>query len=135
MGKKDNFTNFRTFGCCCWIRPPGRRKQKFKKFVKKGIFLGYTGQTQRNFIWFDVNTEKIKIASHGRFDEGFNDLPIESIPLNAAHLTRSELGHCWKKDCKSLNFDCNLHFYLEPFAELIPKTVKQTCLAPNLGPR
>ena len=133
MGKKDNFTNFRTFGCHCWVRPPGQRKQKFKKFIRKGIFLGYTRQTQQNFIWFDVSTEKIKIASHGQFDEGFNDLPIKSIPPNVEHLTCSEMGRRWKKDCKGLNFDCDLHFYLQPFAELVSKTLKHTYSAPNLG--
>ena len=54
--------------------------------------MGYTGQTQHNFIWFDVSTEKIKIASHSQFDEGFNDLSIESIPPNVEHLTQSKMG-------------------------------------------
>ena len=29
-GKKDNFTNLRTFGCRMWVRPPGVRKKRFK---------------------------------------------------------------------------------------------------------
>ena len=29
-GKKENFANFRTFGCRFWVRPPGKRKAKCK---------------------------------------------------------------------------------------------------------
>lgn len=132
LNKKDNFLNFRTFGARVWVRPPGKRRRKFKKFIRKGIFLGYTGQTQRNFIWYDVNTERVKIASHGRFDEGFNDLPIESIPPNVQQLTRSAFGKRYKKDPKELT-SCDLQFYLEPFAEVVKKNINRSCEHPQVG--
>ena len=48
--------------------------------------------TTKNIIWFDLDTERVKIAKHAKFDEGMNDLPITELPPNTTYLQRSELG-------------------------------------------
>ena len=84
-GKRDNFkSSSQHFGCRVWIRPPGRRRAKFKPNSRKGIFLGYVPHTTRNILWFDVGTERVKIATCVRFDEGMDDSPFESILPNVS---------------------------------------------------
>ena len=61
---RENFTHLRTFGCRVWVRPPGKRKAKLKPNSRKGIFLGYVPYTTRNILWYDVETSRIKIATH-----------------------------------------------------------------------
>ena len=92
LNQKENLRNFRTFGCRVWVRPSTKRTSKFRNNSRKGIFLGFVPKTTRNIIWYDVETERVKIASHAKFDEGMNDLPIDQIPPNVQHLQRSELG-------------------------------------------
>ena len=75
-----------------WVKPPTRRKAKFNSNAIKGIFLGYIPHTLRNILWYDVTTDKVKIATHVRFDEGFNDLPTEGLPPNVQYILRSEDG-------------------------------------------
>ena len=91
-GKQEDFSNIRTFGCRVWVRPPGHRAAKLKPNSRKGIFLGYVPHTTRNILWYDVETSRIKIATHARFDEGMNDLPVTDMPPNVAHLRRTDDG-------------------------------------------
>ena len=74
--KKDNLRNFRTFGCRVWVRPSTPRSAKFCNNSCKGIFLGFIPNTTCNILWFNLETEQVKIAKHAKFDEGMNDLPI-----------------------------------------------------------
>ena len=85
-GKPEDFSNIRTFGCRVWVRPPGRRPAKLIPNSRKGVFLGYVPNTTQNILWYDVETSRIKIATHARFDEGMNDLPVTELPPNVAHL-------------------------------------------------
>ena len=81
-GHPENLSNLRTFGCRVWVRPSTKRVAKLIPNSKKGIFLGYVPYTTRNILWYDLETSKVKIATHARFDEGMNDLPISDIPPN-----------------------------------------------------
>ena len=92
-GKQEDFTNIRTFGCQVWVRPPGQRSAKLKPNSRKGIFLGYVPHTTHNILWYDVETSRIKIATHARFDEGMNDLPVTDMPPNVSHLLRTDDGN------------------------------------------
>ena len=85
---QPDFQRLRTFGCRVWVRPPGRRTRKLKSNSRKGIFLGYIPNTTKNILWYDPETNKVKIAKHARFDEGMNDLPATAIPPNVIHLNR-----------------------------------------------
>ena len=81
-GEKDNLSALQTFGCRVWVRPPGRRAAKFIPNSRKGIFLGFIPNTDKNILWYDTETHVVKIAKHVRFDEGMNDLPPDLVPPN-----------------------------------------------------
>ena len=73
-GKKDKFRNMQVFGCCVWVQPTGIRKKYFKDDVCKNILLGYVPHTDQLTSYYDCESEHVKITSHCRFDEGFNDI-------------------------------------------------------------
>ena len=85
-GEKDNLKFLKTFGCRVWVRFPGLQARRFKDKAQKGIFLGYVPFTTQNILYFDVKSERVKVATHCLFDERFNDLPIEILPPNGQHL-------------------------------------------------
>ena len=124
-GKQDDFSDFRTFGCRVWVRPPGNRTAKLKPSSRKGIFLGFVPGTTRNIVWYDPGTERVKIAKHARFDEGMNDLPMDAIPPNVTHLQRVQLGEKFKKERKESSVK---HFVLHhnPFNDRVVKTCTRT---------
>lgn len=93
--KSDDFTNFRTFGCQVWVCPPTRRGAKFRNRSRKGIFLGFLPHTTTNILWYDPDSNFVKIAKHAQFNEGMNDLPATKIPPNVVHLQRSQF---WPTD-------------------------------------
>jgi hypothetical protein len=78
---KENLKNLRVFGSRVWVRPPGIQARRFKDKARKGIFLGYVPHTTCNIIWYDVESERMKIASHCVFDESFNDVPVKRYLL------------------------------------------------------
>ena len=116
-GKKDNLKNLRTFGCRVWVRTPGIQAKRFKDKARKGIFLGYVPHTTRNIIWYDVESQRCKIAVHCVFDEGFNDVPIESLCPNAQHLLRIANGNDLTEIKGSVDAASELEFYIYPFSE------------------
>ena len=63
-GKKDNFKHLWVFGCRVWVQPPGNKRRRFKDDTCKGIFLGYVPHTDRLILWYDCETERVKIALH-----------------------------------------------------------------------
>ena len=112
-GEKDNLKHLKTFGCRVWVRPPGIQARRFKDKARKGIFLGYVPFTTRNILWFDVETERVKVATHCLFDEGFNNLPIETLPPNDTQIIRVSNGerpecYCKEIGAKDLDFSCIL---------------------------
>ena len=120
--RRENFSNLRTFGCRVWVRPPRGRRAKYRPNSKKGIFLGYMPHTTRNMMWHDPETNRIKIATHARFDEGMNDLDINSIPPNVQQLQRSDDGVRPEKDPKEITVD-ELEFFVTPFPETVTKQI------------
>ena len=115
-GKKDNFKNLRIFGCHVWVRPPGLTKKRFKDNARKGIFLGYVPHTDRLIVWYDVETHRVKIATHCKFDEGMNDLPSEQLPLGFQQLTRVNDDDRVPCDDKEIS-NSDLDFFVYPFAD------------------
>ena len=63
-----------------------------KNFLSKVIFLGYNPHTTRNVLYYDVDNQIIKLASHVRFDEVMNDLTMVDNPLNVQHIQRVDNG-------------------------------------------
>ena len=122
-GKVDDFTGFRTFGCRVWVRPPGRRAAKFRLNSRRGLFIGYLPNTTKNIMWYDPETNRVKIAKHARFDEGMNDLPFESIPPNVQHLTRVRQGEPLPAETQESVID-EFHFVTNPFSHTLSKVMK-----------
>ena len=88
----EDLSNLCTFGCRVWVCPPGKRPVKLVPHSRKGVFLGYVPYTTRNILWYDPKTDRVKIATHVRFNEGYNDIPTTQIPPNIVHLHRTEDG-------------------------------------------
>ena len=131
-GKVDDFSAFRTFGCRVWVRPPGRRRAKFIPNSRKGIFLGFLPNTTRNIVWYDVETEKVKIAKHARFDEGMNDLPTDQIPPNVIHLQRTQDGQPFPPEPTESSVE-EFHFTTNPFSHTFSKPLRVRCTSPTFG--
>ena len=104
----------KTFGCRIHVQPPGIRSKRFKDDIRQGIFLGYVPHTDRLFTWYDEGTHQVKIAIHAKFDEGFNDLPIDTLPPNCQHILRLN-GQQIPID-KRLLSPSDLKFFIYPFA-------------------
>ena len=121
--RKEDLRNLRTWGCRVWVRPPGKQARRFKDKARKGIFLGYVPHSLRNILWFDVETERVKIATHCLFDEGFNDLPVKDLPPNVQHLLRLNNGERTPIDVKTLE-DHDFNFFIYPFTEKKTLTIK-----------
>ena len=115
--KKDNLKNLRTFGYRVWVRTPRNQANRFKDKAQEGIFLGYVPHTTQNIIWYDVESQLCKIVVHCVFDEGFNDVPMESLYSNAQHLLRITNGNDVTKIQGSVDAASKLEFYIYPFSE------------------
>ena len=130
--KKENFKNLATFGCRVWVRPPRlnnrRKKGKLHADSRKGIFLGYKIGTTRNIKWFDPETNRVKSASNFRFDEMYNDLPVNKRPPNIIQLERcqgeSGLPPIEENDDASWISSSDLEIFTTPFPDTFTKTIK-----------
>lgn len=131
-GKVDDFSAFRTFGCRVWVRPPGRRSAKLRPNSRKGIFLGFLANTTKNILWYDVETHRVKIAKHARFDEGMNDLPTSDIPPNVVHLQRLQDGQPFEAEADDVTIP-PFKFKANPFSHTITKTLKVNCNNQSYG--
>ena len=63
-GNKYNFQNMRVFDCQLWVQPTGFGKKRFKDNVRKGIFLGYVPHTDSLILYYDCESEWVKITFH-----------------------------------------------------------------------
>ena len=72
------------------------------------------------------------MATHVRFDEGMNDLPIDKIPPNVQLLQRSEFGHRLPIETEDDSVG-KVHLFSSPFAHTPPKTLKAGCDVENYG--
>lgn len=121
-GRKPDVSCLRVFGCHIYIRPPGRRPSKLDRHAIKGIFLGYTA-TLKQIYYLECNTNKVKIASHARFDEGMNDLPFDKLPPFAIHI-RHALGHVSPADTEEIATPSDLDIFCSD--TLFPVTFSHT---------
>ena len=129
--RKDNFKNLKTFSCQIHIWPPGLCNKRFHQDSCHNIFLGYVPHTDKLFVWYGENSKCIKIATHAKFDEGFNDQPIDNLPPNCQHILRLN-GERVSIDQDELTAS-DLDFFVYPFAhnEIVklkvnPKTKDET---------
>jgi hypothetical protein len=129
---KPNFRDFRTFGCCVWVRPPGKRSGKLRNHARKGVFLGFLPNTLKNILWYDVETKRVKIAFHARFDEGMNDLPHVDIPPNVQHLQRIQNGEPLPSESAPVSVS-PFGFSSRPFLNETDVTIRIQCTSDTFG--
>ena len=75
-GTKPDLSNLKIFGSRITVRKPGLRKGKVNSHHYNGIFLRYA-KTMKNYVYIDVNTNKIKTATHAVFDEAHYSQPTK----------------------------------------------------------
>ena len=127
----EDFTNLKTFRCRVWIQPPGKRPAKLVPNSRKGLFLRYFPYTTRNILWYNPSTHRVKIATHARFDKGYNDIHLNKVPLNVVHLHRTEekstplIQRPIPADDEDID-KTSLNFYITPFAQMVHFTMKIT---------
>ena len=88
--------------------------------------------TTKNIIWFDLDTERVKIAKHAKFDEGMNDLPITELPPNTTYSQRSKLGQPFPEDKYDLTTS-DFDFVISPFDKTLTKAITVSCNKPTFG--
>ena len=115
--KRPNLSHFKTFGCRCYVRLPGRRSSKLENNVRKGIFIGYTA-TLRHIQYLDLDTGRLKNALHATFDEGMGDL--DTLTPNSRQL-RLALGRQLPKEEHDSPASSNLYLdvHSSPFLEFV----------------
>ena len=84
--------------------------------------------TLRNILWYDTLTTRVKLATHVRFDEGSNYLPVDALPPNVQYILRSENGDrsALPMDPSALHVD-RLQFRVYPFATTFVGTIPLPC--------
>jgi hypothetical protein len=61
---------------------------------KKGQHLGHIpGGTQKNSLWVNDTTCRVKLSYHLRFDKGMNDPTLSEIPPIVKTFTTLEKSH------------------------------------------
>jgi hypothetical protein len=73
-GRKPTAKHLRIFGCPVVVRNLGKRPHKLDMHMSTGAFLGYTA-TDKNIIYIDKQTHRIKTATHCTFDEAATTIP------------------------------------------------------------
>jgi len=114
------------------VRPPGRCSAKLILNSRKGIFLGFIPNTDKNIIWYDTETHVVKIAKHVRFDEGMNNLPPNLVPPNVVHLQCTQNGEPLPVEVEETLVN-QFTFHLNPFPYTMVKGVQVTDDDPSYG--
>jgi len=89
-GRRPNARRLRIFGCPVVVRNLGKKAAKLDLHTSAGRFLGYTA-TDKNIIFMDSVTKRIKTATHVVFDEAGMTLPAAELPPYAKML--QQLGY------------------------------------------
>lgn len=97
------------------VQPLGIRSKRFKNEARKSIFLGYAPISSRVITWFNYSSERVKFATHGKFDESFNDLRADNLPPNCQQILRIN-GSPVPIDKKETSTS-DLKFFIYPFAD------------------
>jgi hypothetical protein len=134
-GQKANFANLRTIGCRVLVKPTTARTAKSTNHSVPGIYLGPLEYTLKNIQWYDPATQRVKIAYHCRFDEGFSDLALDQLPPNVQHLQRMQNGPVSEdlRDAVELStpdFDISLRAFTDYTKDLL---IKISCTHSTFG--
>lgn len=92
------------------------QKKCFKDNFCNVIFLGYVPHTYRLILYYDCESERVKITSHCKFDEGFNNLSTESVTLGFQKLIQSNHDQHILPDLTQIKFS-DLDFFVDLFCQ------------------
>ena len=81
-------------------------------------------------LYYDVDTHRIKLASHVRFYKGINNLLMAYTPLNFQHLQIIDNVQTLSEE-KNYVPDNQFEFSISPFTDLIPVILKSTPYYPD----
>jgi hypothetical protein len=84
-GIRPDLSHIRTFRSSVTVKKPGHRPTKGDPHCYHGIFLRYTA-TQKNLVYFDINSKRTKTAAHKIMDKFHYGNPIDQRPKMAQHL-------------------------------------------------
>ena len=133
-GKRPNLSALRTFGCRVYARPAGDQTHHDEAVsnANVGIFLGYH-KSLKNILYYDVATEEVKWTTHATFDEGMNDLPMDSRPPNAKLLLEAAGKRPFAPEDEPFEFP-DIDFTSSPFADVTDYHVRRGAFKDaNLG--
>ena len=91
------------------------------------IFSWDISHTDCLIIYYDCDTERVKIISHYTFDEGFNDLSTESVPLGFQQLVHANPDEAIPSDNVDIS-SSDLDFFVYPFTN---KQIVDVPVLPN----
>jgi hypothetical protein len=131
-GLKADLHGLRTFGCRVWVRPPGKRQSRLCNNAICGIFLGFLPNTTKNILWYDPETNRVKIAFHVRFDKGMNDLAPADVPPNVRHLQRVQEGESIPADPNETTVP-PFSISAKPFLHEVDEHLIVSCDLPHYG--
>jgi hypothetical protein len=86
-------------------------------------------------MWYDVKSERMKIASHCVFDEGFNGVRFETLPPNVQHILQSTDSNKRPTADPDPITNTDLEFYVYPFdeKEIVIATIPDNNNDPTFG--
>ena len=125
-----NLSKLRTFGCRVHVRPTTARYGKMVPNSRLGIFLGYS-RSLKVLYYYDLESSKVKTATHARFDEGMNDL-VDNVPPNVQLLRQFNNNGTVQPDIVDIS-PLNLSVSDDPFDRLDALTLAIVCDHPTLG--
>ena len=94
-GQRPNLSNLKIFGSRVYAKKPGKRPYKLDHHSATGIYLGNTA-TDKIVNYIDVDSARLKTATHLIFDEAHFTAPGNKAPIAAQTLQR--LGYYAKED-------------------------------------
>jgi dUTP pyrophosphatase len=89
-GNRPTAENLRVWGCLVYARNRGPRPHKLDYHTSTGLFLGYTATT-KNIHFYDLQTKRLKTATHVIFDEANITAPADK--RSQASTALIELGY------------------------------------------
>jgi hypothetical protein len=96
------------------------------------LVLGRVVYNTKNILWYDVETKRVKITFHARFDKGMNDLSNANLPPNVQHLQRVQNDTPLPAETEEISAPA-FGFTLKPFSTECNLRVPVSCNDTTFG--
>ena len=104
------------------------QKETFQRSYKTRNSLRHVPHNDHLILWYNEGTHQVKIATHAKIDKGFNNLPVDNLPLNCHQILHMNGTHVTpdKDEIKASDLDfLSIHFLRKKLQlslySLIPK--------------